>query len=250
MITTNQNLYNLSKWLCSYEIESYSEIKDFIDFELKTFDEWHLTIKEKENKLKKQQEEIIKKEHRNPYEEDILNSNINDFLSGKDELYIAFEQEVFQMLLIKIYLKFEISIKVLYTQTNDKPLTKDKFEDIKNAYKKNLSIDFTLLPNYIEIQKLRIFNNNFKHYGNTLSLRTTKEICKYDLLEILKDYLEDSKYKTFTQKYSQLQDKQDKEFAKELCLSMIKIDLTKQQIIDFYTIAYNFLKTIYMQLYP
>lgn len=250
MITTDQNLDKLSKWLCSYEIESYSEIKDLIDFELKTFDEWHLKIKEKEKKLKKQQEELIKKKYRDPYEEEILDSNINDFLSEQDQFYIAFEQEVFQMLLIKIYTKFEISLKVLYTQTNDKPLTTDKFEEIKKSYKKNLNIDFTLIPNFIEIQKLRIFNNNFKHYGNTVSLKTSKEICKFNLFEILKDYIEASKYNKITQKYSQLEDKKDPEFTKELYLSMIKIDLTKQQIIDFYTIAYNFLKTIYMQLYP
>lgn len=233
----------ISKWLSKSELSCFLDSKKLIDFELTVFDDWHDKTDSLEQRLKKDQEELKKKTNRTPAEEEILNLDINDLITAEDEDFISYEQEVLQMLLIKLYTKFEITLKYLYSQKTGEKLTKAVYKDWKKSFKDNLSIDFNTVDGYFEIEKLRIFNNNYKHSGEYLSKRTSEELFNNHLLDVIKDYLK-------TETYNNLLAESDKaKFTEKLSLLMVKLELNKDLLINLYQKSYDFLNCIYTQLF-
>lgn len=233
----------ISKWISKSELSSFLDFKKLINYELSSFDAWHNEIDSLEQRLKKDQEELQKKTNLTHEEEEILNLDITDLITEDDEDHITFEQEVLQMLLIKIYTKFEITLKNFYFQKTGEKLSNEKYRDWKKNFKENLSIVFSTVDGYLEIEKLRIFNNNYKHSGEYLSKRTSEELFDKHLLDVIKDYIQ-------TDTYNNLLTERNKDtFVEHLTVIMVKLQLNKDLLIHLYQKAYDFLNYIYTQLF-
>ena len=233
---------SFSKWLINYEISAFADLGKLVEFELSTFDTWREDFLSKEKELLKAQEELKNKTNLTFDEQVLLQMDSSDLISSDDEDYISFEEEVLQMLLIKIYSKFEIAIKNMYCQKTCRSLP-EKFAEWKKKYKNDLSIDFESIPGYIEVQTLRIYNNNFKHSGSILNDITAGEIFDKHLTDTIKDCISDTMYTNLLGVTSK------NNFIKRLTLNTIKLNLSKDKIINLHTQAKIFLKIIYEEMY-
>ena len=166
----------------------------------------------------------------------------SDLISSDDEDYISFEEEVLQMLLIKIYSKFEIAIKNMYCQKTCKSLT-EKYSKWKEKYKNDLSIDFEAIPGYLEVQTLRIYNNNFKHSGSVLSKRTAEEIFDMHLIDTIRDCISENVYTNLAEESNKTN------FVERLTISTVKLKLSKEKIVNLHAQSKVFLKKIYEEIY-
>ncbi len=229
---------NFSKWLINYEISSFFELNKLIEFELSTFDQWRNTFHDKVNELLKEQDKLKKKTQLSSYEQSILQMDPSDLISAEDDEYSSFEEEVLQMLIIKIYSKCEIAIKHMYIHKKCKTLDANYKKWIEK-YKSELSIDLKSLEGFSEFQTLRIYNNNFKHSGSTISTKTAKEIFDDGLLYTIKDSLQDTVYTNL------ITITEEKSFIEKLAINnSIRLKLDKEKILDLHEHVYTFLKNI------
>lgn len=233
---------SFSKWLINYEISAFSDLDKLIEFELSTFDTWREDFFNKEKEFLKAQEELKNKTNLTFDEQVLLQMDSSDLISIDDEDYISFEEEVLQMLLIKIYSKFEIAIKNMYCQKTSRNLT-EKFAEWKKQYTNDLSIDFESISGYIEVQTLRIYNNNFKHSGSIINNKTAGEIFDKHLIDTIKDCISDTMYTNLLEVASR------NDFIEKLTINTIKLNLSKDKIINLHTQAKIFLKKIYEEMY-
>jgi len=233
---------SFSRWLINYEISSFSDLGKLIEFELSTFDTWREDFFNKEKEFLKAQEELKNKTELTFDEQVLLQMDSYDLISSDDEDYISFEEEVLQMLLIKIYSKFEIAIKNMYCQKTCRSLS-ERYSKWKEKYKNDLSIDFESISGYLDVQILRIYNNNFKHSGSVLSKRTAEEIFDKHLVDTIKDCISENMY-------TSLSIENDKNnFVERLTISIVKLKLSKEKIINLHDQSNAFLKKVYEEMY-
>ena len=233
---------HIHKLSIEIEYDEYLKLSELVKSEIKVFEDWKSSLKTKELQLREQQEKIEKKANKTLYEEALLEMDINDCLSEKDENNIQFEEEILKVLVILIYSKIEILLKLIYEDKNNKKLS-GKYKDWENKYKADNSIDFKTLSGYREIQYIRLLNNNYKHSGVILSESSAKEIFKYKFFDILKDY---SGGKTIDELKAM-----DKEiFLKFIKEKRIKVILNKEKILYLHQQAGYFLKEIINRLFP
>lgn len=231
-----------SKWVINYEVSSFSDLDKLIEFELSTFDVWQKGFSDREKEFLKAQEELKNKSQLTFDEKLFLQMDSSDLISSEDEDYISFEEDILQMLLIKIYSKFEIAIKNMYSQKTCRSLC-EKYYEWENKFKNELSIDFKSIPGYLEVQTLRIYNNNFKHSGSILSTQTAEEIFKKRLIDTIKDCIPENMYTNL------LGTSEINIFVERLTISTIKLKLSKEKIINLHAQAKAFLKKIYEEMY-
>lgn len=231
-----------SKWVINYEVSSFSDLDKLIEFELSTFDVWQKDFSDREKEFLKAQEELKNKSQLTFDEKLFLQMDSSDLISSEDEDYISFEEDILQMLLIKIYSKFEITIKNMYRQKTGRRLN-ERYYEWEDKFKNELSISFTFIPGYLEVQTLRIYNNNFKHSGSILSERTAIEIFDKHLIDTIKDCISPNTYSTLSS------ESEKSHFVEILKISMIKLKPSKEKIINLHAQAKVFLKKVYEEMY-
>lgn len=227
----DEGFSKFSEWLCRTELSNFSDLRKLIDYELNSFDEWHSSIKATEEKLLKKQEELSKKENLTPSDEYILSLDITDILSEEDYDNINFEEDILQMLIIKIYTKIEQTIKLFYSQKQHRKLN-ERYKEWVSKFNDELGISFNTLPGYIEFQTLRLFNNNLKHSGVLIGIMTANDIFDYNLLEILKDDINEETYNKL------LHERDKTKFAEKITLLSLHIKPSKDKIIFLYEQSY------------
>ena len=233
---------SFSKWVINYEVSGFSDLDKLIEFELSTFDVWQKDFSDREKEFLKAQEELKNKSQLTSDEKLFLQMDSSDLISSEDEDYISFEEDILQMLLIKIYSKFEITIKNMYRQKTCRRLN-ERYYEWEDKFKNELSISFTSIPGYLEVQTLRIYNNNFKHSGSILSNRTAMEISDKHLIDTIKDCIS-------ANTASNLSSEGEKSrFVERLTISMIKLKLSKEKIINLHAQAKAFLTKVYEEMY-
>ena len=232
----------LHKDMLNIDYKTFINLEKLIIEEMKTYEKWRATLETKAEQLKEIQERIENKTVKTEYDNYILSQDINDILTEEDDNNLQFEEEISKLQVMLIYTNFEILLKNIFLYKTYNQLS-EKYWDWEKLFNKKLSIDFSKIPGYYDIQQIRLFNNNYKHTGSLLSKRTLKEIYEHKLFNVLNNYVSATEL-------IELKKLDEDTFINKILEKDIRVILNKNELLLLHKNACVFLHTVIDTLFP